>query len=64
MRARFAANPFECLPVPGQVAGKKLKRAKPARARVLRPANHAHSTAAKLFRNAIMRKFATSALVW
>jgi hypothetical protein len=54
--AGFAAKTFEYLTVPGQVFGKKLERNKAAQARVLRPVNHAHSTAAKLLHNAVVRE--------
>src|SRR5580693_1257973 len=54
--AGFAAKPFKNLTVPGQVLGKKLERNKAAQARVLRPVNHTHSTAAKLLHNAVVRE--------
>jgi hypothetical protein len=54
--AGFAAKAFEYLTVQGQVLGKKLERNKAAKARVLRAVNHAHSTAAKLVNNAVVRE--------
>ena len=54
--AGLAAKAFECLTVAGQVFGKKLERNKAAQARILRPVNHAHSTATKLLHNAVVRE--------